>query len=98
MCARLTVTDYLQRDFYARKANAWITDDPTPAYLIKTEKAIEDEKSRISSYLNSETEVKVLRVLEEEVLEKRESALLEKEVPPNLSTVKYPHITSIRTF
>lgn len=68
------------RDFYARKANAWITDDPTPAYLIKTEKAIEDEKQRISSYLNSETEAKVLRVLEEEVLEKRESALLEKEV------------------
>ena len=68
------------RDFYARKANAWITYDPTPAYLIKTEKAIEDEKQRISSYLNSETEAKVLRVLEEEVLEKRESALLEKEV------------------
>ena len=23
------------REFYARKANAWISDDPTPAYLIK---------------------------------------------------------------
>jgi Cullin family len=70
----------LCRNFYARKANSWIADDPTPAYLIKTEKAIEDEKLRISAYLNSETEAKVLRALEEEVLEKRESALLEKEV------------------
>ena len=32
------------------------------------------------SYLNSETESKLLRVLEEEVLEKSEAALLEKEV------------------
>ena len=32
------------------------------------------------SYLNLETENKLLRVLEEEVLEKSEAALLEKEV------------------
>ena len=44
------------------------------------EKAIEDEKARVHSYLNSETEGKLLKVLEEEVLEKREAALLEKEV------------------
>jgi cullin 1 len=67
------------REFYARKANSWITDDPTPAYLIKAEKAIEEERLRVSAYLNNESEGKLLRVLEEEVLEKRESALLEKE-------------------
>ena len=43
------------------------------------EKAIEDEKQRVAAYLNSESELKLLRVLEGEVLEKRESALLEKE-------------------
>ena len=48
--------------------------------LVLTEKAIEDEKVRVLSYLNSETESKLLRVLEEEVLEKSEAALLEKEV------------------
>jgi hypothetical protein len=80
VCWLLSQHPYPPRNFYARKANSWIADDPTPAYLIKTEKAIEDEKLRISAYLNIETETKVLRALEEEVLEKRESALLEKEV------------------
>ena len=41
------------------------------------------------SYLNSETESKLLRVLEEEVLEKSEAALLEKEV----SQIKLNQVT-----
>ena len=42
------------KEFYARKADAWITDDPTPTYLIKTEQAIEAERARVAAYLNSE--------------------------------------------
>jgi cullin 1 len=57
----------INREFYAKKAEAWITEDPTPAYLIKAEKAIEEEKARVLAYLNVETETKLLRVLEEEV-------------------------------
>ena len=53
---------------------------PSPPLSCVLEKAIEDEKARVLSYLNSETESKLLKVLEEEVLEKREAALLEKEV------------------
>ena len=67
------------REYYARKAAAWIQDDSTPAYLIKTETAIDEEKVRVKNYLNPETEQKLIRVLEEEVLEKRETELLEKE-------------------
>ena len=67
------------REFYARKADAWITDDPTPSYLIKAEKALDEERQRVAAYLNSETESKLLKVIDEEVLGKRESALLEKE-------------------
>ena len=48
-------------------------------FFSDSEKAIEDERLRVAAYLNTESETKLLRVLEEEVLEKRESALLEKE-------------------
>jgi len=67
------------REYYARKAAAWIQDDSTPTYLIKTETAIEEERTRVTNYLHPETEQKLIRVLEEEVLERRELELLEKE-------------------
>ena len=67
------------REYYARKATAWIQDDSTPTYLIKTETAIDEERARVTNYLHPETEQKLIRVLEEEVLEKREMELLEKE-------------------
>ena len=35
--------------------------------------------TKVSNYLNAESEVKLLRVLEEEALEKHETELLEKE-------------------
>jgi cullin 1 len=30
------------KEYYARKAESWIQQDPTPAYLLKAEQAIED--------------------------------------------------------
>ena len=51
-------------------APQWIAKDSTPDYLIKAEKALEDEKERVLNYLNSHSESKVLRVCEEELLEK----------------------------
>lgn len=67
------------RDYYARKSSAWISEDSLPVYLIKAEKSIAEERSRVSNYLNSETEAKLLRVFDTEVLERRSQALLEKE-------------------
>ena len=67
------------KEFYARKADEWLTADSTPAYLIKIEEVLEREKSRVKAYLNIETDPKLMRVIEEEALEKRETELLEKE-------------------
>ena len=66
------------REYYARKSQEWIETDSTPAYLIKAEKALEEEKARVANYLNSETEEKLLKVVIEELLEKQESTLLER--------------------
>lgn len=54
-------------------------EDSTPTYMIKVEKALEEESQRVSNYLNHSTEEKLLRVLDEELLEKRQMELLEKE-------------------
>jgi cullin 1 len=66
------------RQYYAGKREDWINDS-TPDYLIKAETALTEEKTRVNAYLNSASEPKVLRVVEEELLETVETILLEKE-------------------
>lgn len=67
------------RDYYTRKAEAWIAADPTPTYLMKIEAALDEERNRVQNYLNTESETKLLNVIEVETLEKRETELIEKE-------------------
>jgi cullin 1 len=66
------------REFYSRKRDEWINDS-TPEYLIKAETALEAERIRVQEYLNSSSEAKLLKTVEEEILEKVEMLLLEKE-------------------
>lgn len=72
--ALLTAT----REYYAKKRDFWINDS-TPEYLIKAEEALNEERNRVADYLNSSSESKILKVVEEEILEKVEMVLLEKE-------------------
>lgn len=67
------------QEYYARKSSEWIEGDGTPAYMVKAEKALEAERERVTAYLNSASETKLLGVVETEILEKREMTLLEKE-------------------
>lgn len=67
------------REYYAKKRQEWIVSDSTPDYLIKAERALIEEKNRVADYLNPASESKLLRVCEEEILEKVETVLLEKE-------------------
>mmetsp|Transcript_11521 Transcript_11521/g.25588 ORF Transcript_11521/g.25588 Transcript_11521/m.25588 type:complete len:774 (-) Transcript_11521:370-2691(-) len=67
------------KDYYASKAETWIAQDSTPAYMLRVEQALDEEKGRVAAYLNSESEPKLLKVLDTELLEKREAELLEKE-------------------
>jgi len=66
------------REYYARKREDWINDS-TPDYLIKAEDALDEERKRVDDYLNTSSETKILKVVEEEILEKVEMLLLEKE-------------------
>lgn len=67
------------QEYYARKSASWIAEDGTPAYMVKAEAALESERTRVENYLNHNSEVKLLDVVEKEILEKREQDLLEKE-------------------
>lgn len=66
------------REYYARKREEWINDS-TPDYLIKAEGALREESDRVAEYLNSSSESKILKVVEDEILERVEMVLLEKE-------------------
>jgi cullin 1 len=67
------------RNYFNRKSEEWVEGDPLPIYLRKAEKFMEEEKARVTNYLNSETEAKLMKVFDQEILEKRQSVLLEKE-------------------
>ena len=67
------------RKFYAKKREEWIATDSTPDYLIKAEVALNEERNRVADYLNQSSESKLLKVVEEEILERVETQLLEKE-------------------
>mmetsp|Transcript_28885 Transcript_28885/g.44415 ORF Transcript_28885/g.44415 Transcript_28885/m.44415 type:complete len:745 (+) Transcript_28885:78-2312(+) len=67
------------REYYAKKRQEWIVTDSTPDYLIKAEQALNQESKRVADYLNQASESKLLKVCEEEILEKVEQVLLEKE-------------------
>jgi cullin 1 len=67
------------RSYYGRKREDWIAKDSTPDYLIKVEKALNEEKVRVVEYLNPASEPKLRRVVEDEILQKVQMNLLEKE-------------------
>lgn len=67
------------RSYYGRKREDWISKDSTPDYLIKAEKALGEEKTRVVEYLNPATEPKIRKVVEDEILQKVQMNLLEKE-------------------
>jgi len=67
------------REFYTMKSLSWISQDSTPAYLIRCEKALDDERTRVQLYMNADSELKLLQVLDKELLAKKQTELLEKE-------------------
>ena len=67
------------RHFYANQSEIWIRNDPTPVYLLKAENAIHEELQRITDYLYPSTEDKLLQVVREELMEKPQKMLLERD-------------------
>ena len=51
------------RTFYAQKVETWIAEDSTPTYMVRVEKALEDERQRVTAFMNIESEAKLLQVI-----------------------------------
>jgi cullin 1 len=67
------------RVYYSVKSNLWGDDMSTPDYLINAEVAINSEIARVKSYLIPDTESKLLAVVVDELLTKKQMDLLNKE-------------------
>ncbi|XP_077218085.1 cullin-1-like [Tasmannia lanceolata] len=65
--------------YYSRKASNWILEDSCPDYMIKAEECLKREKDRVSHYLHSSSEQKLLEKVQHELLSVYASQLLEKE-------------------
>ena len=65
--------------FYAAKAADWVAVDSCPEYMVKAEAALGAEKERVDAYLHADSETKLLREVERELLTAHEAQLLEKE-------------------
>jgi cullin 1 len=66
--------------YYQSKSITWLETDSTPAYLVRSEIALEQETQRVRQYLSPEnSEIKLINAVKKELLEKREQELLEKD-------------------
>jgi cullin 1 len=67
------------RQFYHHISTQWLSDDSCPDFLIKSEKLLEKEVARVESFLDPTTLDHINKAFDEEVLEKYQGELLEKE-------------------
>ncbi|GAB2228991.1 hypothetical protein Droror1_Dr00023125 [Drosera rotundifolia] len=65
--------------YYSRKASNWILEDSCPDYLLKAEECLRREKERVSHYLHSSSEPKLLEKVQHELQSVYATQLLEKE-------------------
>ncbi|XP_024626404.1 cullin-1 [Medicago truncatula] len=66
-------------DYYKSKATIWIESDSCPDYMLKAEDCLRRERDRVSHYLHSTTEQKLVEKVQHELLVNRANQLLEKE-------------------
>ncbi|KAF7809601.1 cullin-1 [Senna tora] len=82
--------DYYEQDFetqmlnhtatyYKSKATNWIEDHSCPDYMLKAEDCLRRERDRVSQYLHSSTEQKLVEKVQHELLVSLANQLLEKE-------------------
>ncbi|KAK3441046.1 hypothetical protein EUGRSUZ_B01297 [Eucalyptus grandis] len=78
--------DYYENDFeaallkdtaayYSRKASGWISEDSFPDFMLKAEECLKREKDRVSHYLHSSSEPKLLEKVQHELWSECEAPL-----------------------
>ncbi|KAJ6714593.1 CULLIN [Salix viminalis] len=65
--------------YYSVKAANWIQEDSCPDYMIKAEECLKRERERVSHYLHSSSETKLVEKVQHELLVVHVNQLLEKE-------------------
>eukprot|EP00257_Ricinus_communis_P016852 XP_015575146.1 cullin-1 [Ricinus communis] len=65
--------------YYFRKASNWILEDSCPDYMLKAEECLKKERDRVSHYLHSNSEPKLVEKVQHELLVTVANQLLEKE-------------------
>lgn len=65
--------------YYSRKASSWIQEDSCPDYMLKSEECLKKERERVSHYLHSSSEPKLVEKVQQELLVVYATQLLEKE-------------------
>ncbi|KAG5567694.1 hypothetical protein RHGRI_003033 [Rhododendron griersonianum] len=65
--------------YYSRKASNWIVEDSCPDYMLKAEQCLKKERDRVSHYLHSSSEQKLVEKVQNELLVVYSTQLLEKE-------------------
>ncbi|XP_050227494.1 cullin-1-like [Mercurialis annua] len=65
--------------YYSRKASTWIVEDSCPDYMLKAEECLKKERDRVSHYLHSSSESKLVEKVQHELLVVYANQLLEKE-------------------
>ncbi|ONH93832.1 hypothetical protein PRUPE_8G255500 [Prunus persica] len=66
-------------EYYSRKASNWILEDSCPDYMLKVSECLKREKERVSHYLHSSSEQKLVEKVQHELLVVYATQLLDKE-------------------
>ncbi|KAM1787615.1 hypothetical protein ACFX11_037990 [Malus domestica] len=66
-------------EYYSRKASSWITEDNYSDYMSKVEESVKMEKDRVSHYLQSSSEKKLVEKVQHELVVVYATQLIEKE-------------------
>ncbi|TYH06219.1 hypothetical protein ES288_A08G139300v1 [Gossypium darwinii] len=66
-------------NYFSRKASKWIEEASCPDYLLKSEECLKKEVDKVSNYLHSSTETKLIEKVQHELLVVYVNQLLEKE-------------------
>lgn len=66
-------------EFYRRTSAKWAEEDSFPDFMVKADSSVVEELDRAAQYLNAQTQERLLRVYEKEVLITHQQKMLAKE-------------------
>lgn len=67
------------KQYYKQKSRKWMDEDSCPEYLLKAEACVNDEASRLQSYIDKSSEDSLMKATREELLKVHQKELLDKE-------------------